>query len=83
MNEVNEVCLQRFGMIDKRLSDMDDTQENQKSDITELSVMSARTNERLGALTESMRRLTGALWGVAGAAVTLLVNFVVWYIQTY
>ena len=83
MNEVKEVCMQRFRVIDKRLSGITDTDEKQSGDIAELTVMSARLNERLGTLSESMRMLTGALWGVAGAAVTLLVNFIVWYIQTY
>ncbi len=57
------------------------TQAMQSQEIKELAIVSARLNERLCSLTDAVKLLTRALWGVAGSAVGVLLSFLIWYIQ--
>ena len=80
--EVNGLCIEKFEAMDTEVARLCKTQQRQSQEIKELAILSARLNERLCSLTDAVKLLTRALWGVAGAAVSTLVSFFIWYIQT-
>ena len=80
--EVNNLCSERFETVDREIILLSKTQQKQSQEIKELAILSARLNERLCSLTDAVKLLTRALWGVALSAVSALVSFFIWYIQT-
>ena len=80
--EKNALCSERFEAIDGEVSGIRKTQQKQSQEIKELAILSARLNERLCSLTDAVKLLTRALWGVALSAVSTLISFFIWYIQT-
>jgi len=80
--EKNALCSERFEAIDCEVSGIRKTQQKQSQEIKELAILSARLNERLCSLTDAVKLLTRSLWGVALSAVSALISFFIWYIQT-
>ena len=79
---VNNLCVEKFEAMDGELGSILKTQQRQSQEIKELAIISARLNERLCSLTDAVKLLTRALWGVALSAGSTLISFVIWYIQT-
>ncbi len=80
--DVNNLCVEKFEAIDNEVGQLRKTQLRQSEEIKELAILSARLNERLCSLTDAVKLLTRALWGVAGTAITVLISFFIWYVQT-
>ena len=81
-HEQREACKYHFEEIDKwrvqtdrRLDESDDKMEKQGNSITALS-----TDMRH--LTNSMEKLTTAIWGAVISFVIIGFGFIIWYIQT-
>ena len=70
--ETPAACRERFARIDARLKESEG----------QLMVLTARLGEKINMLANSMRALTRALWGVAGAVITALLGFFFWYVQS-
>ena len=80
--DVKRLCIEKFEAVDSQVTQLQKTQMRQSQEIKELAIISARLNERLCSLTDAVKLLTRALWGVAGAAVSMLISFFIWYVQT-
>lgn len=80
--DINSLCVEKFEAVDGEIGQLRKTQLRQSQEIKELAILTAKLNERLCSLTDAVKLLTRALWGVAGAALSTLVSFFIWYIQT-
>lgn len=80
--EMPEVCRERFSRIDARMQESEGQLRLQREDIDRLIVLTARFGEKINMLANSMRALSRALWGMAGAVFASLLGFFFWYVQT-
>lgn len=76
-------CDQEFSRIWKRLDKGDkkfeDLTESEKSQEIEISILKTNMIHLIG----SMSKLTGAIWGMTGSILLILIGFFIWFVQQH
>lgn len=70
-HEINDYCKEKFAALE-------DIQKTQNQQNVEVGILGTK----LDSLTDSLKGLINALWGITSVIIVTLVGFFIWYVQT-
>jgi len=76
------ICEIRHQGIDKKLEEHEDQLKDHDKRIGDLEKYQSRAEEQVSQLCKQIKSLVKAMWWAMGLAVSTLLGFFIWYIQT-